>query len=173
MTLRRRCPSSMIPARAGSRAFRQVWVCTCFLASHYCSPRRASRVRVLFLRAFSSESFNTTIHGCWMADARPLQSRMIRVRKEEMLLNFLVRYSLLVIAPLKEFAEDPSVFTIMGACAFPVIFSHVSRWKSSLASAAAAVCRGQCPLFWCKGCRRARRQVITRLSMRESRTQLL
>ena len=51
---------------------------------------------VLLLRAFSSESVNTTIHGCWTADARRLQSRMIRFRKEEMLLNFLVRYSLLV-----------------------------------------------------------------------------
>ena len=120
-TLRRRCPSSMVPASAGSRAFRQVWVCTWLLASHYCSPRRASRVRdVLLLRAFSSESFNTTIHGCWTADARRLQSRMIRFRKEEMLLNFLVRFSLLVIAPLKEFAEVPSVFTVT----FSVFFYH-------------------------------------------------
>ena len=75
---------------------------------------------VLLLRAFSSESFNTTIHGCWTADARPLQSRMIRFRKEELLLNFLVRYSLLVIAPLKEFAEVPSVFTVT----FSVFFYH-------------------------------------------------
>ena len=75
---------------------------------------------VLLLRAFSSESFNTTIHGCWTADARPLQSRMIRFRKEEMLLNFLVRYFLLVIAPFKEFAEVPSVFTVT----FSVFFYH-------------------------------------------------
>ena len=44
-----------------------------------------------------------------------------------MLLNFLVRSCLLVVAPLKEFAEDPSVFTVTIACAFTIIFSHVSR----------------------------------------------
>ena len=86
---------------------------------------------VLLLRAFSSESFNTTIHGCWTADARPLQSRMIRFRKEEMLLNFLVRYSLLVISPLKEFAEVPSVFTVTFSVFF-LSFSLMSRGKSSL-----------------------------------------
>ena len=82
-----------------------------------------------------------------------LQSRMIRVRKEEMLLSFLVRYSLFVIAPLKEFAEDPSVFTVTVACAFSIIFSHVSRngslrWQALPQQFAEDRCR----LFWCKGC---------------------
>ena len=80
---------------------------------------------VLLLRAFSSESFNTTIHGCWTADARPLQSRMIRFRKEEMLLNFLVRYSLLVIARSMSLLKFLRFSRSRFLC-FSIIFSHVS-----------------------------------------------